>query len=221
MEFRHIIILCGHYGSGKTTVSLNLALHFSKLGKTVTLVDLDVVNPYFRSSDYTVLLERQGIRMVAPGLAGTTLDIPALTPEISGAIESDRDFIIIDAGGDDAGATALGRFSAEIQTREYEMLYVVNQNRPMVARPADAAGILREIENASHLAATGLVNNTHLAEDTTPQIVADSGAYAREVSELTGLPLKFTSAGRAVADSLSSLTDILPMELLVRPPWPA
>ncbi len=216
-QIKNFSIICGHYGCGKTNLSLNLALDASKRGEQVTLVDMDVVNPYFRSSEYGALLSDHGIRLISPSFANTTLDNPALSAEIYGIFDCSGT-VIIDAGGDDVGATALGRFAPKISRLEYDMLYVVNLYRPMVATPETAAAILREIEEKSRLKATGVINNSHLKEFTTAETIADSIPYAEKTAELLKLPLKFTTAPRGIASALSQKS-VYPIEVYVRTPW--
>ena len=222
-----ITIVCGYYGSGKTTLSLNLArmLAPSPDGAPLTLIDMDVVNPYFRSSDYRKELEAQGIRLIAPNFAGTMLDLPSLDPAIAGALENPAGRVLIDAGGDDAGATALGCFAGIIGRQDYELLYVINRSRPFVSDPSDAAEVLRQIEKVSRLKAAGLVNNTHWGQGTTVALVRESLPFAAEVSQLTGLPVRYTTAAEALADQLAGLRgnpavgELLPVSLPVQTPW--
>ena len=142
-----VAVVCGHYGVGKTNLTLNIALDAAAGGRAVTVIDLDVVNPFFRSSDYRALLDERGIRLVAPVFAGTNVDGPSLSGTIEPAIDGaqrawrdgdERPFVAIDAGGDDAGATALGRFARTVEQAPYEMLYVVNRNRNLTQEPAEA-----------------------------------------------------------------------------------
>lgn len=220
--FRPITVVCGHYGSGKTTVSLNLA-SFRK--ENVTLIDLDVVNPHFRSSDHRKELEQLGIQVISPNFAGSMLDIPSLDPSISGRLISPNGFIVIDAGGDDAGATALGCFSSLLQRQPYDLLYVVNQNRPLTANSQDAAQILDEIERACRLKATGIVNNTHCGRETTIQLIEQSFSYASDISRLTGLPIRCTTIQKQLAGRMARWDDspqagvLFPIDLPVQPPW--
>ena len=192
MDFHSLTIICGHYGTGKTNLSLNIAINAAKTGRSVTLVDLDIVNPYFRSSDYLTLLREHGIHLIAPGSAGSTLDVPALPAEIYSVFDS-PDFVIFDIGGDDAGATALGRFSSNITVHGYEMLYVINRYRPMTSHSPDAVELLREIETASRLKATGIINNSHLMTLTNEQTVLDSLEFAKETARALKLPIKMTA----------------------------
>lgn len=188
-----ITIIAGHYGAGKTNLSVNLALDLVRDRRAVTLVDLDIVNPYFRASEQRGLLEQAGAHLVAPVFseAGTSLDVPSLTGAIMPALEDadDEHLVIVDLGGDDVGATALGRFSRVVQAHSHAMLYVLNRHRNLMADPVEAVQNLREIEAATHLHATGLVDNAHLKDETDEIALRDDDGYAETVSELSGLPL--------------------------------
>ena len=218
MEFRQkIMIITGHYGCGKTNFSLNLARQLSLAGP-VTLVDLDVVNPYFRVSDFTGLLPGN-VKVILPNYSRSTLDVPAISPEVYSVFGPGEGHVIFDAGGDDAGATALGRFSDHIKNAGYEMLYVVNQYRMQVADPRDAAAMLRDIERASRLKATGIINNSHLGGQTDAKIVLGSIPYAREVARVTGLPLAATVTSEHVEVEDGAGGEIFKAKILVKSPW--
>ena len=224
-NIKRFTVVTGHYGCGKTNLSINLALDLARTHAEVTLVDLDVVNPYFRSSDYTAMLTAAGVRVVAPTFAGTTLDTPSLPAEIYSAFES-AGAVILDVGGDDAGATALGRFSGEVAAIDYDLLYVVNRYRNLTSTPSEAAGLLGEIEGASHLKATGVVNNSHLQRETTVATVLDSREFASETAGLLGLPLVCTAVPAAIAAEFSDtpgtatyVENAYPVQVYVRTPW--
>ena len=184
-----ITILCGHYGCGKTNLALNLALTAAQSPGPVTLCDLDIVNPYFRSSEYKALLVQQGVRVIAPVFAGTTLDTPTLPPELASIFSPQSGRVFLDAGGDDAGATALGGLAGRLAEMGYEMLYIVNRYRALSQSPEEAAALLKEIEAASRLRATGIVNNSHLGAETTLACLEEAQGFAQETARLTGLPL--------------------------------
>lgn len=195
MEQKHrITVICGHYGCGKTNLALNLALETSKRGERVSLADLDVVNPYFRSSEYRELLKQGGVRLIAPVFAGTTLDTPTLPPELYSLFEPDSGTVFLDAGGDDAGVTALGWLHEQLVESGYEMLYVINRYRALSQTPEEAAALLSEIEGASRLKATGIVNNSNLGLETTPEILLSALPFAQKTAELLGLPLLWSTA---------------------------
>ena len=219
---KSINIICGHYGSGKTNFSLNLALRKKREGKTVDIVDLDIVNPYFRTADYKDFLVDNGIRVISPASAGTTLDAPALTSEIYSVFDDVDGYTVIDVGGDDVGASALGRFSKLIKAlpEPYEMIFVINKFRSMISEPEDAIEIMREIEAASRLNVTGIVNNSHLATITTAEDILGSLDYAKATAELAGLPLLATTAPANLAPELEGrVENLLPVEVIVKLPW--
>lgn len=214
-----IVLICGHYGCGKTNLALNLAARCAAQGERVTLVDMDIVNPYFRASDYQPLLDGMGIELLAPNYAHSNVDLPSITAEMY-SIFTRTGRIIIDVGGDDAGATALGRFSRRLNERPYTMLYVINRYRSQSQTPEETTELLREIELASHLKACAVVNNSHLMQYTTPQTIIDSFGYADRICELTGLPLAVTAAEKSVAPGLEDCgRPILPVDILVTKPW--
>ena len=206
------LVAAGHYGCGKTNFALNLARYLRGRGEEVTLIDLDIVNPYFRSGDYAPAL---GCRVIAPTFLGTTLDTPSLSAGVDAALVGPGR-VLIDAGGDDAGAAALGRYSARLRERGCAMLYVINAYRNLTQSPEEAVEILREIEAASRLTAMGLVNNSNLGRGTRPEDVETTGEYARRVSELTGLPILATCAP---AGTVTGAPEAFPVDILVRFPW--
>lgn len=215
------IIVCGHYGCGKTNFSLNLASDLAKKGGKVTLIDLDIVNPYFRSSDYGPLLEAKGIRLIAPVFAHSNVDIPSLPTEIYSVFTQKEGIVIFDVGGDDAGATALGRFSAHIRAiPDYRMLYLINKYRPLTTDSCEAVGLLHEIEAASRLRATEVVNNSHLQGLTAEEDILSALPYAEETAKKLNLPLSMTTAPRALAEKLTDrVKNLYPIDIYVKPPW--
>ena len=193
-ERSRVTVICGHYGCGKTNLALNLALEAAAKGEKVTVADLDIVNPYFRSSEYGGLLEEHGVHLIAPVFAGTTLDTPTLPPELYSVFEPSAGQVFIDAGGDDAGVTALGGLHTQLEETGYEMLYVINRYRVLSQTPEEAAALLQEIEGASRLKATGLVNNSHLGVETCLDTLLGGLDFARKTAQLTGLPLLYSTA---------------------------
>lgn len=184
----------GHYGSGKTNLSVNIALDIVGNGDKCTVIDLDIVNPYFRTADFGAMFEEKGIALYAPVYANTNLDIPSLNIPLE-SILADGGYVVIDVGGDDEGAKALGRFAPVINAfGDREMLYVINRYRYLTKEPADALQVMYEIEQSCGLKHTGLVNNSSLGAETTVDTVTASLAFAYEVSKLSGLPIKATCA---------------------------
>lgn len=218
---KKLYIIVGHYGSGKTNFAVNLAVDLQKRGEKVAIADMDIVNPYFRSADFTELFGKLGIDVVNPPFANTNLDIPSVTAEIDGLLERRDTSVILDIGGDDAGAAVLGRYSQKIKDRgEYELLYVINKSRYLTREADDTIQVLREIEAASRLKATGLVNNTHLCTETTPETVEHAFDYADEIAEKTGLPILYTTVRRDLLEKVDAKGRILyPVDIYVKTPW--
>ena len=191
---KRLTILCGHYGSGKTNVAVNIAAELKKSRDTVTVADLDIVNPYFRTKDSAVFFEQQGIRLICSAYANSNVDIPALPQEMY-ALTDDRSMTaVLDIGGDDRGALVLGRLAPKILLEnDYEMLMVINCYRPLTRDATSTMEVLREIEFAGGIRFTGLVNNSNLGAITTAEDILASRDYAEEVSGLSGLPVVMTT----------------------------
>lgn len=212
-------IITGHYGSGKTNISANLALKLSQEGAKVTVVDLDIVNPYFRTADFSELFEKNGITLISSMYANSNLDIPAISFDIEG-IMNDNGYLIIDVGGDDTGATALGRYHDVFMQNqgEIDMLYVINCCRYMTRFSEEALELFHEIEKTARFSHTGIINNSNLGEMTTVQTILDSMEFAKQVSEKTGLPLIFTAASKALkCTELNEIAEYV--DVLVKPMW--
>lgn len=194
-----LIVVCGHFGSGKTNVSVALALALKKAGKDVTLIDLDIINPYFRAADAEALMKANGIRCINPMFANTNVDVPTIGPEVASVFieaKNEGKIAIFDVGGDN-GAAALGKYQKDFLEIGYNMLGVVSRYRPLTETPELAAEGLREIEYYSRLSFTHIVNNSNIGNETTKEYVADSFPYAEEISRLTSLPVAFTSVVNA------------------------
>lgn len=223
---KRIIVIVGGYGSGKSEVSVNLA-RFLVTGQvepaqTVYIVDLDIVNPYFRSREAAVELEKLGIRTVNPKGAQFYADLPIVVPEIKGAIEQKDGIIVLDVGGDDVGARVLGSLAGAFEPGEYEMLMVLNANRPFTSTVDGSIKVMREIEQSSRLKFTGLISNTHLMDHTTAETIRDGLAQAQSISKKTALPVLFMSATDEVLDMLEGESVGVPVLRLNRSllkPW--
>ena len=217
MEFgqKRVILLTGDYGCGKTNLAVNLAILLAEKGK-VSVVDMDTVNPYFRTADFGETLTKRGINVVFPQYANTNLDIPVLNFDLESVI-SESDFTIIDIGGSDAGAYPAGRYESLLKSlgEQLEMLYVFNMYRLCERSSDEIVKTLREIESACRLKCTGLVNNSNLGAETTRETVAASVEFAEEVAEKTGLPIRFT----CVTENEKSDETHLPIKRLVTLPW--
>lgn len=215
MEYKRILLFAGHYGSGKTNIAVNVAQHLQKERGNVTIADLDIVNPYFRTIDSRRELEAAGIRVISSEYAGTNLDAPALPPEMY-AITDDRSMTaIMDIGGDDRGALALGRYAPAIrEENDYEMLLVINSYRPLTRDVPSTLEVICEIEVAGGIPFTAIVNNSNLGEETDTETVLASLAYAEEISRATGLPIKMTTVREELYGALKdSIPNLFPLTL--------
>ena len=215
-EFPKIIIITGHYGCGKTNVSVNIALKQAKQGGRVSVVDLDIVNPYFRTADFGELFADKGIRLVTPMYANSNLDIPALSFDLAGII-NESDSVIIDVGGDPEGAAALGRYSDILGKRDdLGLYYVVNKYRYLTSTPEEAVELLREIEAVGMVPCSGIINNSNLGKLTDSKVVANSIEYAEAVAKEVGVPLLFTCSEEK---NLGGIENPMPVEIFVKPVW--
>ena len=213
MQHKRLTLFAGHYGSGKTNIAVNYALHLAGEGKKVCIADLDIVNPYFRTKDSAKVLEEAGVYLVSPQFANTNVDLPALPAEAYRLVTDRETYGIMDIGGDDRGAYALGRYvPAILAENNYRMIFVANASRPLTRTPEDAMEVMAEIEAACGLKFTDLVNNTNLGDLTTPETVLASQEYMQKLSALSGLPIFATTAKADVARKLE-LPDVLPLTL--------
>ncbi len=215
-NFPKIIIITGHYGSGKTNVSVNIALSLAATGEKVTVVDLDIVNPYFRTADFGELFADKGIRLITPMYANSNLDIPALSFDLA-AIINEEGYVVIDVGGDPEGAVALGRYGDLLKKRsDLQLYYVVNKYRYLTSTPGEAVELLNEIKAASGLECSGIINNSNLGVLTDGKTVSESSEYAKSVAEEAGAPLLFTCSQEK---NLGGIEHSMPVEIYVKPVW--
>ncbi len=215
MEHNRLTLFAGHYGSGKTNIAVNYALHLAGLGKRVCIADLDIVNPYFRTKDSERELTEAGIDLVSPKFANSNVDLPALPAEAYRLVEDKSTYGIMDIGGDDRGAYALGRYVPYIlKENDYRMAFVANCFRPLTRTPQDALEVMGEIEAACGLRFTHLINNANLGAETTAETVLSSLDYMEELSRLSGLPIWMHTAEQSVAKQLQGkLSPLLSMTL--------
>ena len=212
---KRVTLFAGHYGSGKTNIAVNYALHLKKQGKDVVIADMDIVNPYFRTKDSTDVLEEAGIELISPKFANSNVDLPALPQEMYKTVQDRSKYSVLDIGGDDRGASALGRYRPYIlEENNYEMVFVANFYRPLTTTPSEALEVMREIETAAGISFTAIVNNSNVGNETTAEDVLATVNRAEELTKLSGLPLIFTTATTKVAAGLENkLQYVLPLNL--------
>jgi energy-coupling factor transporter ATP-binding protein EcfA2 len=215
MMNKRVLLLCGHYGSGKTNIAVNLAQAVRREYPTVTLADLDIVNPYFRSKDSAAELEEAGIRLICSRYANSNVDIPALPPDLYALTDDRRMRAIIDVGGDDRGALVLGRLAPSLlEENDYEMIMVINCYRPLTRDAASTVEVMREIEYAGGIRFTALINNSNLGVETTADDVLASVRYAEEVAAMSGLPVVMTTADERLQSELGDkIPNLFPLKL--------
>ncbi len=210
---KRITLFAGHYGSGKTNIAVNYALYLKNLGFSVKIADMDIVNPYFRTKDSADELEKANIELISPEFANTNVDLPALPAAMYGLVQSDSFYAVMDIGGDDRGAYALGRYRPYIlKENNYEMIFVANFYRPLTRNAEDALEVMREIEAACGIGFTAIVNNSNLGGITTAEDVEKTAKEAERLSEMAGIPVIFTSVENNIANNMK-LSDILPLKL--------
>ena len=221
LSHKRITVFAGHYGSGKTNIAINYAIMLSDVCEKVSIADLDIVNPYFRTKDSYKALESAGIRLISSEYANTNVDTPALPAEVYSIFGDKTISAVIDVGGDDRGALALGRYAPYlIEENDYEMLFVVNKYRPLTPDADSAIEVMREIEFACGMRFTGIINNSNIGEATTAEDVISSFAYAEEISEKTGIPVVSTTVDKRIYPQIKDIQkNVMPLTLYVRQSW--
>ena len=215
MEHKRLTLFAGHYGSGKTNIAVNYALMLAKQGKKVCIADLDIVNPYFRTKDSAEEFEKFGVELISPKYANSNVDLPALPSEAYKLVTDKQTYGIMDIGGDDRGAYALGRYVPSIiEENDYRFVFVANCYRPLTSTPEDALEVMREIEAACRLRFTDIINNSNLGEETTKETVLASEEYIKKLSEITALPVFAHTAVANIAEEIKgTLTPVIPLNL--------
>ena len=213
-------IITGHYGSGKTEYAVNLAMDMAGKMENVVLADLDIVNPYFRSYEQTKMLEDAGVKVIVTSCGGVA-DIPALNPAVMSVFQDQKWNGVLDIGGDPIGARVLARFAHQIHADEYDLLFVLNANRPETKDVECALQYMRGIEAECRLKVTGIVNNTHLCAETTAEEIIKGAKLAHALSEKTGLPVVHHAVQKKFVEAVQDqLTEpVLPMNIYMRKPW--
>lgn len=216
-----ILVLVGNYGSGKTEISLNLALKLARRGEKVTLVDLDIVNPYFRSSERTELLEKEGVKVYAPSFAMSTVDVPSLPADIQAVFADKSRRVIFDVGGDDTGAAALGQFKPYFDQDDVEVLFVVNAFRPLSGDADSVCDLMLRVAGRSRLSPTAVINNANVAWETEESDLVRGEELLHEVSTRMNLPIGYLCAKQDILDKLPDHLsgERIAIDILMRPEW--
>ena len=222
MYQRRVTIFVGNFGSGKTEIALNGALELAAAGSRVTVADLDVVKPYFRSRSARAILSDAGVGLLAPTGANVHSDLPIIVPQIRSCLRDDHSRLILDVGGDDLGARVLGSLSDVIPFDDTDCLLVLNFRRPSTPDPERAAAMVREIEAVGRVPVSGLISNTHLMDETTPEVVLDGYRQALETARLVEAPLVAITVEEELAVVLEGEDlecPVVPLRRIVKPPF--
>lgn len=219
---KRINIFTGDYGSGKTEVSINYALELAEENNEVKVVDLDIVNPYFRSREVKKDLAKQGIEVLAPAGKLAQADLPALPPQILGAVQNKNNQVIFDVGGDEDGTVALGRFKQYIDETQTDVNFVINPNRPFTGNSEGVKEVIEKIENASRLKVDHLISNPNLGQETEIEDIKKGHEKVKEISNDLGIPIKFLTICPELIDGLNLTEFSIPvftLELFMKTPW--
>ena len=217
---KRIQIITGHYGSGKTEYAVNLALHLAQEQTNVALADMDIVNPYFRSYEQARRLEDAGVRVIVTSCGGIA-DIPAINPEVMSIFQQEKWTGILDIGGDPIGARVLARFAPQLKPEEFDLLFVLNANRPETKDVESALQYMQGIEMECRQKVTGIVNNTHLCGETTAEDILKGAALAQALSERTSLPVIHHAVQKKFVEQVQDKLKepVLPMNIYMKKPW--
>lgn len=206
INMKRITVFAGHYGSGKTNIAVNAAIENKKNGIPTVIADLDIVNPYFRTKDSVERLNKAGIKLIVSEFANSNVDLPALPQEMYAVVDDKENHYIVDLGGDDRGAYALGRFADKIKEEDnFEFVFVFNMYRPLTDTAESAYEIMKEIENASNMKFTSIVNNSNIGELTQIKDILKSVEECDKLSLMSELPVLFTGVRKELIDESSVL----------------
>jgi MinD-like ATPase involved in chromosome partitioning or flagellar assembly len=215
---KRVTVFAGHYGSGKTNIAINYALSIKTEQNHVAIADLDIVNPYFRTKDSEEMLEKNNIRLISSPYANTNVDVPALPAEAYSILDNPDLYSIVDVGGDDRGALALGRYRESILLEDnFNMYFVINKYRPLTQGTDDTIEVMREIEKAAGMKFTGIINNSNLGEETTADDILSSVSYAEQISKKTGLEIAYTTVLYKFKEELEGkIKNLMPIKIYVK-----
>lgn len=222
MHDKRLVIVIGHYGSGKTEFSVNYAVKMKEMFESVSIADLDIVNPYFRSREKREFFEGIGVKLYDSSIRNTSVDLPALPAELMGVILNKNEKSILDVGGDPVGARVLARYAEQIKNVEYDMFYVINGNRPETGNVEGVLKYLKMIETTSKLKITGLINNTHMLKDTRVEDVEFGHELTKKVSWETDIPIRYEAVIKKTADKIKNqeiIEKLFPINLYMREDW--
>ncbi len=210
---KRVNLFCGHYGSGKTNIAVNYAMALKNAGLSVAIADMDVVNPYFRTKDSEKELLAAGVDVISLPFANTSVDLPALPGELYGLVQQRGRHAVLDVGGDDRGAYALGRYAPYIlQENDYAMFFVANFYRPLTRNAQEAYAIMKEIEAACKIPFTAIINNSNLGDETTAEDIEKTQKEADELAKLSALPIAYVTCNESICGKINA-ERVFPLKL--------
>jgi MinD-like ATPase involved in chromosome partitioning or flagellar assembly len=218
---KRLNIFTGHFGSGKSEIAINYALRLKKKYKKVVIVDMDIVNPYFRTNDVKEMLNKKGINVISSIYANSNIDLPAIPAEVMSIFQDKEAMIVLDIGGDDIGAIVLGRYNKYIIKEDYNMFFVINIKRPLTMETGDIEKYIKDIEMVSRVKITGLINNTNILNITETADIEKGHNKIKEVSENLGIPIEFITGKKELLENLpdSIKKFSFPIDIYLNPPW--
>ncbi len=217
-----IVGIVGNYGSGKTEVSINLAVDRKRAGLDVGIADLDLVNPYFRTREARIALAELGIKVILPPEQYLQADLPVLSPTVAGMIRDPGDLMLLDVGGEDAGAMVLAALADAFDGKQVRMLQIINPLRPQTSTVAGCLRIRSEIEKAAKMTITGLIGNANLIDETIAENIYSGYEFVQTVSAESGLPLEFIAVARDMLPEIDTTRfscAVLSITRQLVPPW--
>ncbi|NLK43331.1 MAG: ATP-binding protein [Tissierellia bacterium] len=221
LKDKRIRIVIGHYGSGKSEFSVNYAVKLAEMGRKVALADLDIVNMYFRSREKAKEMEELGVKVIASHINTPAVEVPSIAAEVYAPLQDNSYDFVIDVGGDQVGARALGRYVDYFKDGEYDMFFVLNANRPETQSVDKVLEYMIKIQDVSRARISGIVNNTHLLKATSVEDILRGQKLALEVQDKTGIPLRYISVLEDLIPDLPKDLEgeILPIKLFLRDEW--
>jgi MinD-like ATPase involved in chromosome partitioning or flagellar assembly len=217
-----IRIFTGHFGSGKTEISINYAINLAKQGKKVAIVDIDIVNPYFCVRDIGEHLNKEyGIKVIASNPHYSNAELAVVPSEVISVFNDKSYEVVMDIGGDENGAVVLGQYNRFFREEPYDLYFVINNNRPQTSNVEGTEEYIRNIEYTSRLKVTHLISNTNLSYETTSEDILKGDKEVKELSEKTKLPYKYTTCRRDLTEDIKGKVqgEILPIDIYMKPPW--
>jgi nitrogenase subunit NifH len=216
-----IKIFTGHFGSGKSEISINYAINLAKQGKKVAIVDLDIVNPYFCVRGIHSELEQKGVRVISADPNLSNAELMVVPAEVLPIFKDKSYEVVVDVGGDEQGAVVLGQYNEYLKDQAYDMYFVINNNRPLTSNNDDTEDYIKGIQSASRLKVSHFISNTNKSYETTAEDVISGDRFIHELSKKMNIPHKYTVCLRDLIDDVQGKVEgeLYPINIFMKPPW--